>query len=125
MVIMNILLRIVGRKKRSPQVPFIQSYWVPTIYSAVPHTVHKYQEEVGTQDSLGRFLLRDDDEPNYSVISTDYTTYSVVYTCIPLPARVKKGIVNSESQNTEDQNVFFPQSLCGCSLENSSLQLLL
>jgi len=72
-----------GRKKRSPQVPFIQSYWVPTIYS----TAHMYPVE---SPNKGRFLLPDSNEPNYSVIHTDYDTYSVVYTCIPLPARVKK-----------------------------------
>ena len=86
-IIIDIVSCLVGRKKRSPQVPFIYSYWVPATYS----TAHMYPVESPTKDSLGRFLLRDEDEPNYSVIHTDYDTYSVVYTCIPLPARVKKG----------------------------------
>ena len=89
-IIIDSVSCLVGRKKRSPQIPFIHSYWVPVMYSTLHNT--QYPVESSSKDSLGRFLLRDEDEPNYSVIHTDYDTYSVVYTCIPLPARVKKGI---------------------------------
>jgi len=83
-----------GRRRRSPQVPLLPLYWVPTHPYPVPtnpYPVPTNPYPVPHQpDTLARFLLPDRDTPNYSVIHTDYDTYSVVYTCIPLLGRVKK-----------------------------------
>lgn len=80
-----------NRKKRSPQVPLMPFSWLtgyPLVnkYPVVPYMVSETQD----QEYQGRFLFPESDRPNYSVIHTDYDSYSVVYTCIPLPARVKK-----------------------------------
>lgn len=87
-----------GRKKRSPspQVSFVPFYWQPRqpvlnspqflTRSMIPHNI--VSTSVNTNPSA-RFLLPSND-PNYSVISSDYDSYSVVYTCIPLPGRIKK-----------------------------------
>lgn len=86
-----------GRKKRSPQVPFVYSYWPagqPLLRSPqfLTRPVIPYRVAPQSENTQARFLLpmMENTTPNYSVISTDYDSYTVVYTCIPLPGRIKK-----------------------------------
>jgi len=83
-----------GRRKRSPQmIPYVPYYW-QTRPSAKLFTqpILPYYSASKTEslDPSARFLLGDSSTPNYSVVSSDYDSYSVVYTCIPLPGRIKK-----------------------------------
>ena len=52
-----------------------------------------YQQKLSYFLSAGRSLFggADPNAPNYSVIDTDYTSYSVVYMCRPIAGIFKKG----------------------------------
>lgn len=87
-----------GRRKRSaqtvpyfPYAPYASLYWQrrPVVYQAVApprvfnHPIPSSQTEDITPKQ--RTLFQPSTTPNYSVIDSDYTSYSVVYTCIPIP----------------------------------------
>ena len=63
----------------------------------------------------GRSLFGNSDPnaPNYSVIDTDYTSYSVVYMCRPIAGIFKKGAEAKKNLFHYSHLSFLNQNLCG------------
>merc|ERR1712013_762366 len=60
------------------------------------------------------FVGADPNAPNYSVIDTDYTSYSVVYMCRPIAGIFKKGAeAKTQSSPFLKHLSFLNQNLCG------------